>query len=75
MQTLKVIKNGKSIHKCIEIPDAYLDKELEITIRPIPGTQSYRESIEAVFLRYPGVKPFTHIADPCSWEREIRREW
>jgi hypothetical protein len=45
-------KTGKSIQKCIEIPDAYLDKELEITIRPIPAKQRYRDRIDEIYLRY-----------------------
>ena len=75
MQTLRVKKTGKSIQRCIEIPDAYLDKELEITIRPITAPKSYRDNIEAIYLRYPDSKPFQEIVDPSRWEREIRREW
>ena len=75
METIKIIKNGKSIQRCIEIPDAYLDKDLEITIRPIPDKKNYRDHIKAIYLRYPDSKPFDEIADPCQWQREIRREW
>jgi hypothetical protein len=75
MQTLIVRKTGKSIQKCIEIPDAYLDQELEITIRPLPAKKRYRDSINEVYLKYPDTKPFEEIADPCRWQREIRREW
>ncbi len=75
METIKIVKNGRSIQKCIEIPDAYLDKELEITIRPIPNLQSYRSSIEALFKRYPNTNPFNWITDVCQWERGIRSEW
>lgn len=75
MQTLKVKKTGESIQRCIEIPDAYLDKELEITIRPIPEKKKYCEHIKAVYLRYPDSKPFNEITDPGQWQREIRREW
>ena len=75
MQTLRVKKTGKSIQRCIEIPDAYLDKELEITIRPLPPQKSYRKCIDAIYLRYPDSKPFQEIVDPSRWEREIRREW
>ena len=72
---IKIVKNGRSIRKCIEIPDAYLEKELEITIRPIPANQSYRSSIEALFKRYPDTNPFSWITDACQWERGIRSEW
>ena len=48
METLKIKKNGKSIRGCIEIPDAYLDKELEIIIRPIPPKKSYKKSLRAI---------------------------
>ena len=75
MQTLKVKKSGKSIQRCIEIPDAYLDKELEITIRPISAKKNYRDYIDAIYLRYPDSKPFQEIVDPSQWEREMRREW
>ena len=75
METLKVVKSGKSIQKCIEIPDAYLDRDLEITIRPVPAKKNYRHFLDSLFLRYPGTNPFEDIADPCRWEREIRSEW
>ena len=75
METLKVVKNGKSIRKCIEIPEAYLDRELEITIRPISAKKNYRDYIDAIYLRYPDSKPFQEIVCPSIWEREIRREW
>ena len=75
METLKIKKNGKSIKGCIEIPDAYLDKELEIIIRPIPSKKGYKESLRAIFQKYPDAKPFEEIADPCQWERENRSEW
>ena len=75
MQTLKVKKTGKSIQRCIEIPDAYLDKELEITIRPISTKKNYRDDINSIYLRYPDSIPFQEIVDPSHWGREIRREW
>jgi len=75
METLKVTKTGKSIQRCIEIPDAFLDKELEITIRPISAKKNYRDYIDAIYLKYPDSKPFQAIVDPSQWEREIRREW
>jgi len=75
MQTLKVKKTGESIKRCIEIPDAFLDKELEITIRPISAKKNYRDYIDAIYLKYPDSKPFQEIVDPSRWEREIRREW
>lgn len=75
MRALKVKKNGKSIQKCIEIPDAYLDQELEITIRPIPAKKRYRDRINSIYLKYPDIKPFKEIADPCQWQRGVRREW
>lgn len=75
MQTLRVKKSGKSIQKCIDIPDAYVDKELEITIRPLPAKKRYGDRINAIYLKYPDTKPFEEIADPCKWQREIRREW
>jgi hypothetical protein len=75
METIRVVKNGKSIRNCIEIPDSYLEKELEITIRPIPEKKDYGRSITALFLKYPDARPFEEISDPGRWEREIRSEW
>ena len=75
METIRVVKNGKSIRNCIEIPDAYLDKELEITIRPIPVKKDFGRSISALFSKYPDARPFEEISDPSRWEREIRSEW
>ncbi len=72
METIRAVKNGKSIRNCIEIPDAYLDKELEITIRPIPVKKDYGRSITALFSKYPNVRPFEEISDPRCWERETR---
>lgn len=75
MQTLRVKKTGKSIQNCIDIPDSYLDRELEITIRPLPAKKRYRDFIDTIYVKYPDSRPFKEIADPCQWEREIRREW
>lgn len=37
METYTVIKSGNSIKNCINIPLEYVNKELEIIIRPVPA--------------------------------------
>ena len=74
METYTIIKKGSSIQHCIKIPEAFVDKELEITIRPYQAKQGYRERIEGIYNKHKSVRPFNEIKDSVEWQRETRRE-
>ncbi|MBN2034918.1 MAG: hypothetical protein JW836_16760 [Deltaproteobacteria bacterium] len=75
METYTIIKKGSSIQHCIKIPKAFLDKELEITIRPYHVKHAYRERIDELYNKYKNVRPFSDIKDSLKWQRKRRREW
>jgi len=75
MQEYIVIKKGSSINKCIELPDEFLNMELEIKIRPLKFAGKISKRLERLYEKYPTVKPFEGIADPVSLQRKIRDEW
>ncbi|MFP5212653.1 MAG: hypothetical protein ACLGPL_04670 [Acidobacteriota bacterium] len=70
-----VVKKGSSIQHCIEIPEDFVDKDLEITIRPIRPKAKFTERLEHLLKQYEGVNPFEGIEDPVKWQREQRGEW
>ena len=74
MQQYIVIKKGSSIDHCIKLPADFLNKDLEIKIRPLKETAKISKRLESLREKYPGVKPFEGI-DPVRWQREMRDEW
>jgi hypothetical protein len=75
MEEYTVIKKGSGIRRCIQIPDEFLDKDLEIKIRPVAHKEHITEKLQQVYARFEGVNPFASVDDPVEWEREIRSEW
>lgn len=75
MQEYIVIKKGSSINRCIKIPADFLNKDLEIKIRPLKGIGKLSKRLESLYEKYPEVKPFEGVADPVRWQQEMRDEW
>ena len=75
MQEYIVIKRGSSIDHCIKIPANFLNKALEIKIRPLKEMGKISKRLESLYKKHPGVKPFEGITDPVRWQREMRDEW
>jgi hypothetical protein len=75
MQEYIVIKKGSSIRQCINVPDDFMDMDLEIKIRPLAKAGKISEKLEALYKKFSDVAPFTKLEDPNQWQREIRDEW
>jgi hypothetical protein len=75
MEEYTVIKRGESILHCIQIPDDFVDKDLEIRIRPVTTRKNLARKVEALLAKYADVNPFDSINDSGEWQREIRGEW
>jgi hypothetical protein len=75
MQEYTVIKKGSSIHQCIKIPSDFLDKDLEIKIRPLKEASKISQKLVSLFKEYQNIKPFEEIDNPKHWQRESRDEW
>jgi len=75
MEEYIVVKKGSTIQHCIQIPDEFLDKDLEIKIRPVAHKEHIVEKLQQIYARYEGVNPFASISDPAEWQRETRSEW
>jgi hypothetical protein len=75
MQEYTVIKKGKSIQPCINIPDEFKDVELEIKIRPLRSKGNVRSKLENLFSISENINPFEMIQDARKWQQELRDEW
>jgi len=75
METYTIIKKGKNIQHCLDIPREFLDETLEITIKPIRKQGDLRKKIENLFKEMPEINPFKTIDDPIKWQKEQRSEW
>ena len=76
METYTVITNGKNIKNCINIPLEYVNKELEIVIRPVSAGGGYlRKKIELILEKNKYIQSFKSISDPALWQKEQRRDW
>jgi len=75
MQEYTVIKKGKSIRPCINIPDEFKDMELEIKIRPLRSKGDVRSKLENLFSINENINPFEMIQDVRKWQQELRDEW
>jgi hypothetical protein len=75
LESYTVVKKGVSVHHCLNIPQEFLDKELEITVRPILPGKNLRSRIERILKENDDIKPFSAIADPSKWQKEIRSDW
>ena len=75
MQEYVIIKKGSSIHHCINIPEDFIDKDLEIKIRPFVKIGKISEKLDDLFKKYPDVAPFRKIHNPQLWQRNRRDEW
>ena len=75
MQEYIVIKKGSSIDHCIKIPADFLNKDLEIKIRPLKKMGKISKRLESLHKKYPRVKLFEGITDPIKWQQEMRDEW
>ncbi len=75
METYTVIKKGKSVQHCLKIPPEFINKDLEITIKPIRPRGKIREKIENILKKHENTKPFKSISDPVKWQKETRSDW
>ena len=75
METYTIIKKGKNIQHCLNIPAEFFDEDLEITIKPIRKQGDLRKQIETLFQKRPMVNPFKFVNDPVKWQKEQRNEW
>jgi hypothetical protein len=75
METYTVIKKGETIQHCLKIPPEFLNKELEITIKPVRKYGDYLKKFELLFERNRNINPFDSISDPAQWQRGIRSDW
>jgi len=75
MQTYTVIKKGKSVQHCLNIPPEFINKDLEITIKPIRSGGKIREKIESILEKHKNIKPFKSISDPVKWQKDTRSDW
>ncbi len=72
MQEYVVIKKGTSIHHCINLPEDFMDMDLEIKIRPLTKSSKISQKLERLYDKYSGVNPFRNVEDPKQWQRNIR---
>ena len=75
METYTIIKKGKSVQHCLNIPPELINKDLEITIKPIRSGGKIREKIESILEKHKNTKPFNSICDPIKWQKGTRSEW
>jgi hypothetical protein len=75
METYTIIKKGKSVQHCLNIPPELINKDLEITIKPIRSVGKIREKIESILKKHKNTKPFNSISDPVKWQKETRSDW
>lgn len=75
MQEYVVIKKGASIHHCINLPEDFMEMDLEIKIRPLAKSGNISKKLEQLYNKYPGITPFKKIDDPQQWQRDTRNEW
>jgi len=75
MEEYIIIKKGSSIHHCINVPEEFMEKELEIKIRPHHPKSDIQKKIERLFDNNKDIRPFKSINDPMIWQREVRSEW
>ena len=75
MEKYTVIKKGSSIQHCLNIPPEFINKDLEITIKPIRSGGKIREKIESILEKHKNIKPFESISDPVKWQKETRSDW
>jgi hypothetical protein len=75
METYTVIKKGSSVQHCLNIPPEFINKDLEITIKPIRSGGKIREKIENILKKHENTKPFISISDPVKWQKETRSDW
>lgn len=75
METYTVIKKGSSVQHCLNIPLEFINKDLEITIKPIRTGRKIREKIESILEKHENTNPFKSISDPVKWQRETRSDW
>jgi hypothetical protein len=75
MQEYIVIKKGASIRHCINLPEDFMDMELEIKIRPLIKMGKISEKLKKLYNKYHDVSPFKGIENPTKWQRELRDEW
>jgi hypothetical protein len=75
METYTVIKKGSSVQHCLNIPPEFINKDLEITIKPIRSVGKIREKIESILKKNKNTKPFNSISDPVKWQKETRSDW
>jgi hypothetical protein len=75
MKTYTVIKKGSSIQHCIQIPDEFIEEDLEITIKPYRPKQNIGKKLEQLMKKYPNINPFESIKEPSVWQRKARRDW
>ncbi len=67
IQEYTVIKKGKNIQPCINIPDEFRDMELEIKIRPLPLKGNVCGKLKQLFSMNESVNPFGMIQDVKKW--------
>jgi hypothetical protein len=75
MEKYTVIKKGSSIQHCLNIPPEFINKDLEITIKPVRTGRKIREKIESILEKYENTKAFKSISDPVKWQKETRSDW
>ena len=75
METYRVIKKGTSIQHCIQIPEEFMEEDLEITIKPYRPKKNIGKKLEGLLKKYQDVKPFESIKEPGVWQRKARRDW
>ena len=63
MQEYTVIKKGRSIQPCKNIPDEFKNMELEIKIRPLRSKGNVRRKLEHLFNTNEDINPFEMIQD------------
>jgi hypothetical protein len=75
MEEYVVIKKGSSIQHCINLPDDFIDMDLEIKIRPLVKPGKISLQLENLYQKYSGVSAFREVNDPTQWQRDLRDEW
>lgn len=75
METYTIIKKGENIQHCLKIPAEFVDKELEIIIKPIRKGGNFKKKLELLFNKNRNVHPFASIPDPMEWQKEQRNGW
>ena len=75
MSELTIIKKGRSLQPCINLPVELQDMDLEVRIRPVRPKADVKQKLKDLFSAHADISPFEDILEADRWQKEIRNEW